>query len=375
MRVDSHHNNTLLEPSRFKAAVFARDGHSCTVCLATGVSVGGDAILDAHRILDGRLWDDGGYYQDNGVVLCDNCRLQADMTVLSCEELRKCAGIGITLLPPHFSCAEGERYDKWGNQILPSGIRLKGELFKDADCQRMLQAAGNLGRFAKYLKYPRTMHLPWSPGLRSDDRVIKSLAAFDGQEVVVTEKRDGENTTLYSDYLHARSIDSKDHPARSVIRQLHGAFKHEIPEGWRICAENLYAQHSIAYDDLSAYFEVLNVWDENNVCISWDDTLACCAMIGVGIGQGFHRGLPLVPVLYRGPWNEAKIREISQSLDQDQVEGYVVRVAGRIHYSEWRNKAAKFVRAEHVQTDEHWLRNWRPNSLRAAPNAPANGNV
>lgn len=42
------------------------------------------------------------------------------------------------------------------------------------------------------VKYPKTMHLPWSPGLQNDDRVIANLDAFRGHEVVVTEKLDGE---------------------------------------------------------------------------------------------------------------------------------------------------------------------------------------
>ena len=40
------------------------------------------------------------------------------------------------------------------------------------------------------VKYPRTMHLPWSPGLQNDDRVIKSLDRLIGRTVVVTEKMD-----------------------------------------------------------------------------------------------------------------------------------------------------------------------------------------
>jgi len=44
-----------------------------------------------------------------------------------------------------------------------------------------------------YVKYPKTFHLPWSLGLRSDDKRLKDLSRFINQEVVVTEKVDGEN--------------------------------------------------------------------------------------------------------------------------------------------------------------------------------------
>jgi hypothetical protein len=41
-------------------------------------------------------------------------------------------------------------------------------------------------------KYPRTYHLPFSPGLQNDDRVIETLGGLIGQEVIVTEKMYGE---------------------------------------------------------------------------------------------------------------------------------------------------------------------------------------
>lgn len=68
--------------------------------------------------------------------------------------------------------------------------------------------------------YPRTPHLPWSPGASADDVRVADLSGFAGIEVVVTEKLDGENTTLYPDGLHARSLDSAHHPARTALAWL-----------------------------------------------------------------------------------------------------------------------------------------------------------
>jgi hypothetical protein len=363
------HKPILLTREQATAQTLTRDGHRCIIC---GRGPNDGIKLDAHHIMNRRLWDDGGYYLENLVTLCDDnathCHFKVKATLISCEELRKRANIKINLIPEHLDQDEGERYDCWGNQILPTGIRLKGELFTDPGCQQMLKAANLLRSFSKYCKYPRTMHLPWSPNLQNNDRRIKNLDAFIGQEVVVTEKRDGENCTLYNDYLHARSLDSKDHPSRAIIRQLHGAFAHEIPRGWRICGENLYAQHSIAYSNLPAFFEVFNIWDENNYCLGWNEMEAYASMIGSGIAPGFENGLPIVPVLYRGIWNEPAIRALETQINTNQIEGYVVRVANRIHYSEWRRKAAKFVREKHVQTDEHWMRSWKPNKLKPATN-------
>jgi len=43
-----------------------------------------------------------------------------------------------------------------------------------------------------------------------------------GREVVVTEKMDGENTTMYCDNIHARSIDGRHHPSRDWVKMTVG---------------------------------------------------------------------------------------------------------------------------------------------------------
>ena len=101
-----------------------------------------------------------------------------------------------------------------------------------------------------YYKYPRTPHLPWSRGLTIDDIRLPDVDKFVGKEVVVTEKMDGENFTLYPNYAHARSVSGRDHPSRTWMKRKHGEIKHLIPEGWRICGEYMFAEHSIAYSDL-----------------------------------------------------------------------------------------------------------------------------
>ena len=94
-------------------------------------------------------------------------------------------------------------------------------------------------------KYPRTPHLRWSSGhISDDDLVLKNTHHFTGKQVVVTEKLDGENTSIYKDYLHARSLNFKSHLSRDWIKKLHANISHLIPEGWRLCGENLYAGDS-----------------------------------------------------------------------------------------------------------------------------------
>ncbi len=65
--------------------------------------------------------------------------------------------------------------------------------------------------------YPRTRHLPWSPGGSTDDlRLLEGEpeTMFCGRRVIVTEKLDGENTSMYNDILHARSKDGRHHRAQ-----------------------------------------------------------------------------------------------------------------------------------------------------------------
>lgn len=199
-------------------------------------------------------------------------------------------------------------------------------------------------------KYPRTYHLPWSLGYTNDDKVLKSTNHFEGELVVVTEKMDGENTTMSSEYIHARSLDSKDHPSRHWIKKFWGTIRKDIPTNFRICGENLYAQHSISYDNLNSYFYVFNIWD-GEYCLDWYDTCEYARMLG----------LIVVPTLYRGIYNE----ELIKTLYKEGIEGYVVRKINSFNYNDFNYNVAKFVRLNHVQTNEHWMHSEiTPNKLR-----------
>lgn len=324
----------LLSRNEFQVSVSRRDKGLCVHC--------GNPGLDAHHLIDRSLFDDGGYYLSQGVFVCSKCHLLAESTVLDCRELRAAAGITNIILPDHFE--SDERYDKWGNPF-QGPARLRGEMFWNEGVQRLLEEAGLLGDFISRVKYPRTMHLPSSPNLQNDDRRISTLRHLKGAEVVVTEKRDGENTTMYPDAIHARSLDSLHHPSRSWVKQLHGMIAHDIPVGMRICGENLFALHSVPYDGLETYFEVFNVWTERHECLSWDETVEWAAILG----------LKTVPVLYRGGFDESVIEDLAGRMDLDRCEGLVVRVADSYLMRQHRTHSAKWVRAKHVQTSTHWM--------------------
>ncbi|MFF1645508.1 RNA ligase family protein [Streptomyces sp. NPDC058240] len=193
--------------------------------------------------------------------------------------------------------------------------------------------------------YPRTAHLPWSPGAASDDVRIADLSALTGREVVVTEKLDGENTTLYADGLHARSLDSAHHPSRGWVKALQGRVGARIPDGWRVCGENMFARHSIPYDGLESFFYGFSVWDGER-CLDWDRTVAFLRELGI----------PVPPVLWRGVL-DARAEKALRALKPDtgRQEGYVVRPVDGFGAPDFGRLVAKWVRPGHVQTDTHWM--------------------
>lgn len=68
----------------FRLSVFSRDNHSCRKC---GVK---DVHLDAHHITDRNEMPNGGYVMENGISLCEDCHIKAEVFHSSngehCEE-------------------------------------------------------------------------------------------------------------------------------------------------------------------------------------------------------------------------------------------------------------------------------------------------
>jgi hypothetical protein len=198
----------------------------------------------------------------------------------------------------------------------------------------------------KYRKYPRTFHFPFSEGVSSDDKIQDDLSLLK-DDIVISLKLDGENTNLYNDYIHARSLDSRNHPSRDWVKKFHAEIKHNIPENFRICGENLYAKHSIYYDNLPSYFLVFSIWD-GDTCLSWDDTVEYSKLLN----------LELVPVIFNGKF-EGSVEDfqkfLKESLDTERDEGYVVRRRDSFSIDEFPTSVIKYVRKNHVQTDNHWM--------------------
>jgi hypothetical protein len=192
-------------------------------------------------------------------------------------------------------------------------------------------------------KYPRTPHLPWSQPDKTD---LPRQVNFDPDlEVVVTEKLDGENTSIYSGgRMHARSMDSRDHQSRHWLKGQAAGFI--IHPAFVVLGENVYAKHSIHYDSLGSWFYVFGIRSEREF-LAWDLVTSLAGAIPA----------PVVPVLWRGRWGDFYHDAIwpRPSAFGPECEGYVVRNAGAFPVEAFQQNVAKFVRPNHVQTDKHWM--------------------
>lgn len=201
-------------------------------------------------------------------------------------------------------------------------------------------------------KYPRTPHLPWSPGITSEDRVIDSIESLLNTPILLTEKMDGSNVCLESEGVYARShTDAPRHESFHALKALHASLRPNIPSEWQVFGEWLWARHSIAYDRLPAYLLIFGIRDQSrNEWLSWEEQEQWVAM----------RDLSLVPVLWRGIAHtedelkrQVQVRTKLPAFSQEQ-EGIVARVSGKIPNGDFERSVAKWVRPHHVQTDSHW---------------------
>lgn len=195
---------------------------------------------------------------------------------------------------------------------------------------------------ATYKKHFRTPHLPYSESVADDD-IVRDESHFDGVEVVVSLKMDGECTRLYHDYCHARSIDSDNHPSRDYVKKWWMERSYLLPENMAISGENVYAEHSIFYDDLKHYFYGFMA-TINDTYLSWDETIEWFALLDI----------TPVDVIYRGVYDKKAIMNAFKPF-KEKHEGFVCRVAGSFQYEDSSKSVAKYVRKGHVQTTTHWM--------------------
>jgi len=212
-------------------------------------------------------------------------------------------------------------------------------------------------------KYPRTPHLPWSPGITRDDLKLKSVSHLINTKLLVSEKIDGSNTCLESGGLcfsrsHSRT---PTHPSFDMLKALAATIS--IPSGLQVFGEWVYATHSIKYDALPTYFLVFAVHDtEGKTWLSWNNVCDIASSLGLTMIAELHR------YVFE---NELQLREITKPKQRSvygaaEREGIVIRTAAAFTDNEFNRCVAKWVRTNHVKTDKHWSHrsNFQRNSLK-----------
>ena len=208
------------------------------------------------------------------------------------------------------------------------------------------------------VRYPRTPYWPWSPAIGRGDAVHANPDRFAGEDVVVTEKLDGGNTLLHAGKVYARSVSAPSGGKWMAMVKKHHAWKVNEPDAY-LYGEDIYGVHSIVYDPVAEHgtFYAFALRDGAGAFAAFDEVEAYAK----------QREIPVVPVLFRGRFRS--VAEISAFMKQahgkpstlgSEREGVVMRLARGFPAAEFQDNVCKSVRAGHVQTDEHWTRNWKP---------------
>lgn len=204
-------------------------------------------------------------------------------------------------------------------------------------------------------KYNRTYHFPFSPGAQNDDKISLDMGSLIGAPIVITEKIDGSNTSLEKDGCFARTHSGPPtHASFDGLKALHGQVKYKIPDNYQFFGEWCFAKHSIEYSELPGYFLLFNVrsmGEHLTAWAAWEEVKMWADELGV----------PTVPVLFEGQVNyEYQLKELVESfMNQPSAcggirEGVVVRLSAGFTDDRFSKCVMKCVRANHIQTDEHW---------------------
>jgi hypothetical protein len=383
----------------FRRQCVERDGGECLVPWCNNeVTVDPDGPGEVHHVIERELWPNGGYIADNGASLCNDHHRMAEQNEIPPQALWRWADIRYVPYPFNnngtMDVAEtkyGPNIDKWGEELQgPPHWSLR-----------------------EYHKYPSTRHLLplyWR-SYRStaderadrDDTGLTSVESFLGIPLVVTIKMDGSNAMLVSDAdepVRARNGSHADHESFDHLKQAYWDRNvyERLPSHLQVFGENMYAKHSIHYgcsegisdseeagdSSLSTdcggcdernqapavadLFLVFGVYDTRyDLWLSWPEVERVADRIGFETvpSAGGHRineigqfgGSP--QDYYAGQYDQENelieyLTSRAERVIDNGHEGIVVRSMYPFHYGQFDRKVAKYVRPNHVQTDEHW---------------------
>jgi hypothetical protein len=215
-------------------------------------------------------------------------------------------------------------------------------------------------------KYPRTYHLPYSPGATNDDKIAPNVDFLLNTPLVITEKCDGSNLCMDKNNIFARTHSGPPkHASFNMAKSIHASIKHELIDGLDYFGEYCYAKHSIEYTELPGYFLLFGIRtyiDGNGWWKSWQSVKSFAKSLNI----------PTVPELEKLTVSSEKELQkvIEKHMNEPSVcggerEGVVVRRVEAFSVREFSKATLKNVRKNHVQTSEHWMnQEITPNKLK-----------
>lgn len=366
--------------SKFRSAVFAESNNSCIVPWCPN-----DAD-DAHHILERALWGDGGYVPANGAAVCNHHHQYAESNDIPPQAF----WLWKAVLKGDCHPREFAAWDDLGietplpDQIASKDVNKWGEAFDTPPWKEHRDR----------IKYQSSMHLLplyWNDSetlakerIEHDDTGLETVEPFVGIPLVVTQKVDGSNCLVVSDVDTPVRARNGSQPIETMERMYgeDGLYwrqrvNEKLPDCLQVFGEWTYAKHSIHYgcdcpepcDDVGpglseltgvhderAYFQVFGVYDKRmDLWLSWPVTEQIADTLG----------FPTTPVIYQeDAMDQATFEKPStarrtlikyaRDVIDNGGEGIVVRSKFPFHYGQFGQRLGKYVRENHVTTDEHW---------------------
>jgi hypothetical protein len=304
---------------------------------------------EVHHIIERALWTDGGYIPENGVCVCTDHHKHAEQNNIPPQTFWKWAEITDPVVPTNTT-----QINKWGDEF---------ETPPHADIR-------------EYHKYPSTRHLLplyWqsprgtvSERTERDDTGHQSVESFRNIPCIVMTKMDGSNAMLVADAdepVRARNGRHAEHESFDRLKQEYWNRNvyESLPDHIQLFGENMYAKHSIHYGcdgccdernqgpPVTDVFLVFGAYDTRyNIWCSWPETVRLALDVGFTPVQFFSATYKHVHELKRSLTTNA------QRIVDNGHEGIVIRPKFPFHWGQFDQYVGKYVRPNHVQTDEHW---------------------
>ncbi len=214
-------------------------------------------------------------------------------------------------------------------------------------------------------KYGRSYHFDFSEGTTSDDRINYEWRTHvqKFENIVHTEKLDGENTCLSELGVFARSHAAPTtHPWADHLKIKQSMIASDLKaNNLEIFGENLYALHSIVYPKLDDHFYVFGVrvldkwlsWEEVKWYAGFFDFKVAPELL-IQSTKDTELIKNTVIEFTKQPSVFGSLQNNTDPLIECTREGVVSRNTEAYDVDSFSENLFKIVRKNHVQTDSHW---------------------